>query len=211
MALPEIRMSSLNSPIYGYIHDRTDGTVKFDLSAPYQRATVWTLDQRQALVMSILMGLPVGSVICAKQPYTAGFVYRVVDGKQRIETVQGFVRGEFWVPAEWWDRRDVRDDLAGMGVGGRSVVWSDLTDRGRRKFEGHTLPMLEFDPYQEWHEDPEHPEAKRRGSRWYTTTRTPESALAYEAMVYGLINGGGTTQTDADMARAAQIAGGHHG
>lgn len=207
MSLPEIRMTSLNNPIYGYVHDRTDGTLKFDLNAPYQRATVWTMEQRQALVMSLLMGLPVGSIICAKQPYSAHsrYSYRVVDGKQRIETVQGFARDEFWVPAEWWERSDLDHQTDPIVTG---VRWSGLTNRGQRRFESQVLPMLEFDPYMEWHEDPEHPDAKRRKSRYYTTTRTPEDALAYEAMVYGLINGGGTPQTDEDMARAAAIESG---
>jgi hypothetical protein len=204
MALPEIRMTSLNSPIYGYVYK----DAQFDLNAPYQRASVWTVDQRRALIKSILMGLPVGSVICAKLPFTEDTHYRVVDGKQRIEAVVAFTKGEFSVPMDWWNPRCVRDDLPSPDIEGRTVVWSDLTEQGQRQFTNHALPMLEFDPFTEWHEDPEHPEAKARNNRWYTTKRTPAEALAYEAMVYGLINGGGTDQTDEDMARAAAIAGG---
>ena len=34
-----------------------------DLNAPYQRGSVWTLDMRRNLIKSLLMGLPVGSII----------------------------------------------------------------------------------------------------------------------------------------------------
>lgn len=151
----------------------------FDLNAPYQRGSVWTLDQRRALIKSLLMGLPVGSVITSAMPYQSAVSYRVIDGKQRVETIRGFWTGEFTVPGWWFHPADCehRD---------RDVTCADLTDRGRRGFEHAGLPEL----------------------HWNSRIQDPDLLLRAEAEVYLLVNGAGTGQTDEDMARAARIAGG---
>jgi hypothetical protein len=35
----------------------------FDLGPEYQRGSVWTLEQRRNLIRSLIMGLPIGSIV----------------------------------------------------------------------------------------------------------------------------------------------------
>src|SRR5262245_25385378 len=78
-----------------------------DLNAPYQRASVWSEDQRIALVRSWLLGLPVPAVLFNSRATTAWTaengtdvmetgqgLYGVVDGKQRIETAIAWFNGD---------------------------------------------------------------------------------------------------------------------
>lgn len=197
MALVELALSSYSFTAEHYIERSSDQDPKFDLNAPYQRASVWTIEQRQALVKSLYMGLPIGSLIVAALPYKPGrATYRVIDGKQRIEAVRAFVADEFGVPGEWFQRRYVADPPA---TG--QLRWSDLSTNGHRAFQGSTIPSLQFDSGIRW----VHDEAT---GKWGTAKRNDAEMLVAEAEVYGLVNGGGTAQTAADMANAAAVAAG---
>lgn len=74
---------------------------QLDVDPPYQRGSVWTSDQRVALVRSWMIGLPAGVIIISDRDnpnwaaatedvYKAGAaVWAAVDGKQRILTYAG--------------------------------------------------------------------------------------------------------------------------
>lgn len=202
MPLPEIHLSSLAYTAGHYLEreGHIDGAPKFDLEAPYQRGSVWTLHQRRALVKSLLMGLPVGSVIVAHLPYKAGRApYRVVDGRQRIEAIRAFCAGGLAVPSEWWRTHELVEGHTDEWVG-----WTGLAQPGQLRFENSTVAALEFDPSVEWIFDP-----SIEGRPWRTRRRSDAEMLVAEAELYGLVNGGGTAQTAEDMARAAAVVARH--
>ena len=88
-----------------------------DISPEYQRGSVWTEDQRIALVRSWLMGVPIPSIVINDRIFGAwpndkrgpsgGYAYSAIDGKQRIETAIAWFGGEFAVPASWFAPGDV--------------------------------------------------------------------------------------------------------
>jgi hypothetical protein len=166
----------------------TDGYL--NLNPPYQRGTVWTVDQRIALVRSWLTGVPIPACIVndrasgywrdannGEDVRATGQVYAAIDGKQRIETAIAWFAGDLAVPASWFPTGDVRatEDTAD----GPYVCYTGLTVPVQRSmaFTCH-LPLGE--------------------------AKLP--TLRAEAEVYLLVNGGGTPQTDVDMANAARIA-----
>lgn len=107
----------------------------FDLNPPYQRGSVWSVEQRRALIKSMLLGIPIGSVV-----YNVRDTMKpraVVDGKQRIEAVRAFFDSEFAVPA-WWFEEDDRE-VAADG----DLTFDDLSVRGRRRVQMLQLPGLE--------------------------------------------------------------------
>jgi hypothetical protein len=68
-----------------------------DVSPDYQRAHVWTPEQQTAYVEYALMGGEVGRTIIFNCPGWQGTYegpFELVDGKQRIEAVLSFLRGE---------------------------------------------------------------------------------------------------------------------
>lgn len=201
MALPQLSLRTVNYPVGHYVEQRSSGDPKFDLDAPYQRASVWTVDQRRALIKSLLMGLPIGAVVFAGLPYQEGRAsFRVLDGKQRIEAVRAFFAGEFDTPRDWWRPEYVID-----GHGG-PVTWHELTQPAQRHIGNRPFPGLEFDSQLRWVHDPDHPKAQERGSAYYPLHRTEEQMLVAEAEVYLLLNSGGTGHTDQDIERAAAVA-----
>ncbi len=161
-----------------------------DLNPPYQRGAVWTDDQRIALVRSWMMGVPIPAIILnnrgnsgwydahGSSPYeTSTGIYAVVDGKQRLETAVAWFNGDLAVPASWFAPDDVTETVETDD--GPYVTFNGLAESRQSQFEFRSpLPCAEGQ---------------------LATVRA-------EAEVYLLVNGGGTPQSDDDMARAARIA-----
>lgn len=155
------------------------------LNAPYQRGDVWTPDQRVALIKSFLIGLPVPAVIInnrmtrewERSNGNADCAYSMIDGKQRTLTMVAWYADGFAVPASWFPAEQV--EATENTKDGPYVRFSGLTIVGRRFF--------------------------MRTARFPVCEAAAET-VAEEAMIYTLVNGGGTPQTDDDMERAARVA-----
>lgn len=165
---------------------------QMDLNPPYQRGTVWTTDQRIALVKSWMMGVPIPALVLndrhtpAWQAANGTAVYDgdmpgyvVVDGKQRLETAIAWFANRLAVPASWFpaDRVARTEDTPD----GPYVRYNGLTVVGRR-FTKHR-----------WH---------------FPVIEAQLPTIQAEAELYLLVNGGGTQQSAQDMERAARVAGG---
>jgi hypothetical protein len=167
---------------------------QLDLNPPYQRGSVWNHDQRMALVRSWIMGVAIPAVILNNRdnPEWAaaeGSIYgnghrddflptwAVVDGKQRIETARLWFESLLAVPASWFVADRVEHTHATSD--GPYVTFHELTRPGQ------LFTMRD----------------------WQLAICEPKLPnLTAEAELYLLVNGGGTPQTEADMANAARVA-----
>jgi len=59
----------------------------------FQRQYVWKIDEASKFVESLLLGLPVPSIFLAKDKFSNKLI--VIDGQQRLRTLQFFYRGQF--------------------------------------------------------------------------------------------------------------------
>lgn len=183
-----LNLAAYNRNVRHYVVSREH----IDVNPPYQRASVWSLRQRQSLIYSLASGTPIPGVIINDRmagftdketsPYSNPGVleYGVVDGKQRIETVQMFFDSEFAVPASWFEDKEV--ETTETTDDGEYVRYDGLTAFGQRSTLMWTLPSHE--------------------------AQLP--SIEEEARLFLLVNGGGVAQTDEDTARAAAVAGGNH-
>ena len=149
----------------------------FEMDPPYQRGSVWTNDQRVALIKSLFLGLPIGAIVLNHRGYTGDKIYAVVDGKQRIETLRDFHQSKLAVPAEWFDAEDINEIFTDAD-GIEKVYLNGLKPVMRRHFENFAVASLE----------------------------AQVKTVAQEAEIFTLINSAGTSQTEADLANAARIA-----
>lgn len=156
------------------------------LDPPYQRGSVWTVEQRRNLVRSWMLGLPIPALIVNRR-YLERFVhpdgprheYAVIDGKQRLETAVAWFAGELTVPASWFDPGMVlepvdTDDGPYVAYTGLDVVEQRYTSN---RF---LIPVAE----------------------------ASVATVGEEAAIFGLVNGAGVPQSEEDMARAARVAAG---
>jgi len=214
--LPELRLQAANYSVYHYLPWRDNDHEFMDLDAPYQRGSVWTDDQRRNLIKSLLMGLPIGTLVISALPYRKGGAsYRIIDGKQRIEAVRAFWGDRFSIPGWWFAPEDLQDP----SWRSEDVLFSQLSQRGQRSIEHAPLGCIEFKADLEYTPNPEYDPTLRVGypeyrdnphktNRYNTRNRSDEEILQAEAELYLLVNFGGVEQTETDRARAREIAGG---
>src|SRR5208282_5807885 len=79
---------------------------QLDLSPPYQRRSVWTRKDRQFFLDTIFRNYPSPAIFLHKTISDDGkTTYHVVDGKQRTETILGFVTDKVKIASEFGDVR----------------------------------------------------------------------------------------------------------
>jgi hypothetical protein len=159
---------------------RAERRFRWDMNPPYQRGSVWDIQRRQNLIKSLLLGLPIGTIILNDRGYQkSGPDTAVIDGKQRVEALWAFVDSEFAIPAAWLDDEYVveTEDIEFEGAIIHGVRYSGASAIFQRHFENTPLPMIE---------------ASVRG-------------LEAEAEIFVLINAGGVAQTDATMNQAREL------
>lgn len=68
-----------------------------DLNPKFQRRNAWTDEKRSKLIESLLIGVPVPEIVLAEDQSKKG-AFLVIDGKQRLLAVAGFLepKFEFW-------------------------------------------------------------------------------------------------------------------
>ncbi len=186
--LSRLPISSSSMPLTSLVDHVETG--KLDLNPPYQRGDVWTTDQRIALVYSWLTGATVPSITINDRSShiwtdrdtfdirrTAVGIWACIDGRQRLTTAVMWMRGEFAVPASWFPADVI--ETAEDTSDGPYVRYAGLTELGRRRSTDRTIIPTGVGEF---------------------------ASVQAEAQIYLLLNGGGTPQSDADMANARRVA-----
>lgn len=122
---------------------------KIELNPPYQRRPAWRTRQREDLLESVFNGIPIPAVILYKtKSGRRAFVYEVMDGKQRLETLLHFRYGRVIRDEKrlgFWLRKD-HSKLR------TRLYYGDLTKAqthqqhgvGARLFMDYKIPVIEY-------------------------------------------------------------------
>lgn len=122
-------MSITSRPLDTIQHWKKEGYLLLD--PPYQRGDVWGYTRRKNLIRSILLGIPIPSIV-VNDRFAAGWgeEISVIDGKQRMTTLLQFLTNELEIPGEWYD-------LSGL------VKFLDLPKPEQRRFSMAPIPFCE--------------------------------------------------------------------
>lgn len=112
----------------------------------YQRmGGVWTKEKKQLLIDSILNDYDIPKIYfhayTRETKSTTGMAYAVIDGRQRLETIWGFIDGEFTLSSDFELQRDPEINLAGLS-------YDDLAKEHPRikiAFDSFVLPVVQVD------------------------------------------------------------------
>lgn len=104
------------------------------LDPPFQRGSVWTVEQKQAWIESILMDLGLPAIFVnrfPKQHPVYGWREIVIDGQQRLRATAEFMEDKFRVRGELWSEQDITfHRIFKMSLGCVPVVYTGYeTDR----------------------------------------------------------------------------------
>lgn len=123
------KVMSRPTTVESYIHWLKRGEMFFD--ADYQRTYVWSEKEQQRFLQAVLSGFPLGSVAIAKEAdwlNIEGPFIEVVDGKQRLTTLQLFIH-----------------DQIPIILDGQPVLWSELSRAEQLAFGNTELTAIELD------------------------------------------------------------------
>jgi len=88
-----------------------------------QRPLVWTIEQKQALIESIMKGIYIPPITIVQHENEGSrsrpLILKIIDGKQRLTTVISFYKGEF-----------------GINFNGKTWFFNDLSDQAKREING---------------------------------------------------------------------------
>jgi hypothetical protein len=131
--------SMKNSTIMLLYSERSE----INMSPDYQRmGGVWTKEKRKLLIDSILNDYDLPKIyfhaLNPEDVSTTGHRYAVIDGRQRLEAIWGFMDGEFNLSSDFEYQRDPSLDLSGLS-------YEDIAKRHpkiRVKFDSFVLPIV---------------------------------------------------------------------
>lgn len=134
--VPEI---SYDISSYGADYD-TEGLVKRinrgDIEIPiFQREYVWRINEASRFIESLLLGLPVPGIFLAKEKDSNKLL--VIDGQQRLKTLQFFYDGYFNPKPD--DKRRTVFSLKKVQNRFEDATYNDLTEEDRRKLNDYLI------------------------------------------------------------------------
>ena len=107
---------------------------RLDLNPPYQRRSVWNQSFKDYFIDTVLLGNPTAAIFLYEEfSLTGDVTYRLVDGKQRLTTIFGFLNGEFPVG----DKAQISDL--------RGKHWEQLDSEVKKSFWAYEF-LVEYLP-----------------------------------------------------------------
>ena len=117
-----------NGSIIVYSRDWTIDTIyrqikqnNIDLNPKFQRRNAWTDEKRSRLIESLILGLPVPQIVLAEDPKRKKS-FLVIDGKQRLLTIAGFIDPE---NIQYWTKSKLTNLLARKDL--NNLSYSELS------------------------------------------------------------------------------------
>lgn len=129
--LSRLRLSTTNRPLDVIRHWRNEGMLYLD--PPYQRGDVWGEERRVNLIRSVLLGVPIPSIVVNDRlgaEWVDDYRLAVIDGRQRCQTVLMFMDSDLAIPGSW------------VGMSG-DVLFSELPIERQRGIRNHAMGFCE--------------------------------------------------------------------
>lgn len=94
--MSNLKVAVVTSDIRKFLDLYAEG--EYDFNPCYQRGLVWSLEQKQAFILALFSGRTYLKPTFLFKGWSSGIeAYEVIDGKQRLNTVIEFVKGQFTV------------------------------------------------------------------------------------------------------------------
>ena len=116
---------------------------EINMSPEYQRmGGVWTKEKRRLLIDSILNDYDLPKIyfheLSSEEFSETGYRYAVIDGRQRLDAIWGFMDGEFTLAPDFEYQRDQQLHLGGLSYEDIAKQYPKI----RVKFDSFVLPVV---------------------------------------------------------------------
>jgi uncharacterized protein with ParB-like and HNH nuclease domain len=115
---------------------------KYNFDPEYQRDSVWSEDKKEFLIDSILKNFPIPPIFLKMNlnSSTGKTIYDVIDGKQRLQSIIGFIEGKVFLPDNFSEGPFGNEELNGL-----SFTELDNIDDYKKNFWSYKIPIAYID------------------------------------------------------------------
>lgn len=123
---------------------------RINLIPPFQRGTVWNLKKRQKLILNMLSKRPIPAIFFYMEAEGPQFVYNILDGKQRLETIVLFIGDKREgikinkVSEYFYGKPAVRNMNFELEFNGKAQAFKGLDDEFVRQFRESRIPTIQI-------------------------------------------------------------------
>ena len=117
---------------------------RFAVNRRYQRKLVWTVEEKRALIDSILRDLPVPLVLVAEISGEQPYVYEIIDGMQRLNAIFAFIENEYDVDGKYFDLEALADTKEMNDDGQLEQKQPVMSRENSRKLANYSLALSVF-------------------------------------------------------------------
>lgn len=90
---------------------------RYVVNRRYQRKLIWTLEEKQNFIDSIISGYPVPIILLAEQSHKGSGNFEIIDGMQRLDAIVSFISNKYPVDGLYFDLNTI-------------AVTKDILDKG---------------------------------------------------------------------------------
>lgn len=113
----------------------------FYVNRRYQRKLIWTVEEKQRFIDSIIKGLPVPLILLAEADYNGVTAFEIIDGMQRLNTINSFIEGEFTFNGEYFDLNTLVESKSLLDSGVLLQKTPTLDRKICERFASYILPI----------------------------------------------------------------------
>lgn len=122
--------------LYGQYTDQ-----KLLVNRRYQRKLVWTLEEKQKFIDSLMYGYPVPLILLAESRRGDRTVYEIIDGMQRLNAVMSFLENEFSVHGQYFNLDTMAETKARLDAGELAQREPKMDRDTCVKIASYTVPL----------------------------------------------------------------------
>ena len=119
-------------------------TSRFQVNRRYQRKLVWGVDEKERLIDSIMLNLPVPLFLVAETGRDWEGQLEVIDGMQRLNAIFSFIENEFPINGQYFDLAALADTKQLVDSGHLTQRQPVLDREQCVEFSNYTLPLSVF-------------------------------------------------------------------
>ncbi|MBO3738417.1 GmrSD restriction endonuclease domain-containing protein [Actinoplanes flavus] len=117
---------------------------RFLVNRRYQRKLVWSVEEKEKLVDSVLERLPIPLILLAETVHEEAARLEVIDGLQRLNAIFAFIENEFPIDGKYFDLETLADTKY-LKDHTKLTQREPMLDRGQcRDFANYLLPVSTY-------------------------------------------------------------------
>ncbi|WP_458414518.1 GmrSD restriction endonuclease domain-containing protein [Schinkia sp. CFF1] len=115
---------------------------KFTVNRRYQRKLVWTIEEKQDFIDSIIKWYPVPLVLLAEsKEIEEDYSYEIIDGMQRLNAICSFIEGEFDISGQYFDLDTLADTKLLLDKGKLLQKTPKIDRKICSRIAGYVMPL----------------------------------------------------------------------